>query len=218
MLILSEEMFLHAVAWAVNILFWGGLVPQVILNYRLKTARGLSDVMLWGYFNGYIAYVYYAFCCNLPLAYRVVVPLCFVTMLLMVVQRFVYDGAYQKDKKLLVFYILNAVAAILILPQAFKQAWFIGSIAGWIEITIWALYQIPQVFKIHVNKSVVGFSFALVTLVGIGDIIELIVAITLRMPLQTIVNDLRGIVIYLIFCVQFWLYNQRDTQCLIAKN
>jgi len=208
-LLVSKGLILQATAWIVNIFFFSGLVFQGLHSFRIKCGRGLSDLTLFGYFNGYIAYLYYAFCFNLPIAYRVMIPLCMTTMLVMLAQRFLYAEWCGRDKKMFLLYLLNGLAAILILPHAFKQPWFVGNVAGWIEISIWALYQIPQVFKIHLNKSVIGFSFLLVSMVGIGDTIELIVAISLGMPWQTIINDMRGILIYSIFCVQFWLYNQK---------
>lgn len=194
--------------WVINIFFWAGLLPQVILNFKLRTTRGLSDLMLFGYFNGYITYCYYVFCFNLPLAYKIMVPLSFATMLIMLVQRFVYEQAYKRERKLLALYLLNALAAVLLIPHAFTHTNLVGNVTGWIEITIWSMYQIPQIFKVHVNKSVFGFSFLLVTLIGLGDLIELIVAIALQFPVQTIVNGFRGVFIYLIFCLQFWLYSQ----------
>ncbi len=107
-------------------------------------------------------------------------------------------------------YIFNGLIAMLILPYAFRHPWFVGNLAGCVGIMIWAIYQIPQVFKIHLNKSVVGFSFLLVSMVGFGDTLELLVAISLGMPWQTIINDMRGILIYSIFCVQFWLYRTKS--------
>jgi len=169
--------------------------------------------MLFGYFNGYIAYTYYVFCLNFPLAYKVMVPLACAMMLTMVVQRFVYEQGYKKDKKLLALYLLNGLGAILIIPQAITHACFVGNVTGWIEITIWALYQIPQVFKIYRRQSVFGFSFLLVTLIGLGDFIELIIAISLGFPVQTVINGIRGVLLYLIFCGQFLLYKQKDLLC-----
>lgn len=192
----------------VNVFFWAALIPQVILNFKLRTTRGLSDLMLFGYFNGYITYIYYVFCFNLPIAYKIMVPLSFMTMMVILVQRFVYEQAYRRDTKLLMLYLVNGCLAILIIPHAFAHTRFIGNVTGWIEIVIWAIYQIPQVLKVRVNKSVVGLSFLLVTLIGFGDLIELLVAIVLRLPVQTIVNGFRGVFIYLVFCVQFLLYSQ----------
>ena len=199
-------MILQATAWIVNIFFFSGLVFQGLHSFRIKCGRGLSDLTLLGYFNGYISYLYYAFCFNLPIAYRVMVPLSMTIMLIMLAQRFLYAEWCRRDKKLFLIFVLNGFAAMLILPQAFSRPWFVGNVAGWVGISIWALYQIPQVFKIHLNKSVIGFSFLLVSMVGIGNTIELIVAISLGMPWQTIINDMCGILIYSIFCVQFWLY------------
>ena len=73
---------------------------------------------------------------------------------------------------------------------------------------IWATYQIPQVVKVFLEKSVHGFSFSLVSLVAFGDAIELIVALLLGLPAPTLFNDFRGILIYVIFSLQFWYYKE----------
>jgi len=89
-----------------------------------------------------------------------------------------------------------------------KHPWLVGNIAGWVGISIWAIYQIPQVIKIYSQRSVFGFSFLLASMVGFGDSLELLVSLFLGLPFQSVLNNIRGILIYLIFCVQFWLYKK----------
>lgn len=192
-----------------------GLIPQVLLNFKLRSARGINDVTLLGYFNGFLSFVYYAYCCNLPFSYKVMLPLSFITFFIIVVQRFVYErplgekSSFLSNGKLLVIYVLNGLLYVLIIPGAVAYPMLIGNVAGWISISIWALYQVPQVFKIYYSKSIVGFSFLLVSLVGFGDCLQLLVAIILKFPAQMVVNGFRGVLIYLIFCLQFLRYCKR---------
>ena len=41
------------IPWIVNICYVGALIPQIFLNYKVKSTRGLSDLYLLGYLNGY---------------------------------------------------------------------------------------------------------------------------------------------------------------------
>ena len=205
---LTREFIAHLVIWASHILFWVAMLPQVRLNYKLKSTGGLSDLMLIGYFNAYIAYMIYTFCLGLPLAYKVMVTLCWLTVIVMVFQRFYYGKRCKADKSLLRVYGANVLGACTFIPVAIKYPLTVGHAAGWVMVAIWAVYQIPQILKIYRSKSVWGYSFWLPSLIGIGDLIEGIAAIVLGLPLQTIMSDFRGFAVYLIFCVQFWLYSQ----------
>jgi hypothetical protein len=68
---------------------------------------------------------------------------------------------------------------------------------------IWAIYQIPQIFKNYQNRSVSGLSFWLVSIIGFGNFTEFAVALFLGLPPQTYLNNLNGILIYLSFLYQF---------------
>ena len=153
-LFLNKEFFSHLVIWTSHILFWIALLPQVALNFKLKSTRGLSDLMLVGYFNGYIAYVTYTFCLGLPLAYKVMISTCLITMLVMVFQRFWYERRYKTDKGLLVFYVANGLVVVALIPLIYKYMLLVGHIAGWIMAFIWGVYQIPQIIKIYRSKSI----------------------------------------------------------------
>ena len=74
--------FAKNIVWIAHALFCIALVPQILLNYKLKTTKGLSDLLIIGYLNGYISYVYYSYLFNLPLAYKVMVPLAMFLMLI----------------------------------------------------------------------------------------------------------------------------------------
>ncbi|MFA5075115.1 MAG: PQ-loop repeat-containing protein [Candidatus Babeliales bacterium] len=195
--------------WTAQILFFVGLIPQILLNYKLKSTQGLSELLLIGYLNGYIAYLYYTFCCNLPAAYKTIIPIATVAMLIMVFQRFYYVKEFDKKiYKILLIYILNFLFTISLLPFAINYKTIIGTSLGWIMAFIWATYQIPQIFKIFKEKTTFGYSFLLVSLIGVGDFVELLGALILNLPMPTILNALRGFLIYLIFCLQFWIYKK----------
>lgn len=208
---------LHLATWIINIAFWISLIPQVFLNFKLKSTEGLSDSMIYFYFVGYITYCYYIFCCGLPYAYKLFGPICFLTTLVMVAQRFIYQQRYKTDSFLLLVYAIHMCMAIVLLPFSWWYPRVVGSVTGWIQVIIWIFYQTPQVYKVHRSRSVVGFSFLLVSFIALGELIEILIAVGLRLPTQTIVNGTRGMLMYVIFCVQFWLYRKKDMYVLPAR-
>ena len=201
---MTHEFWWNAFSWFIRSLFWVGLLPQIILNYKYRTTKGISDLMLLGYLTGYISATYYVICLNLPIQYRVMVPLSLATVFIMVLQRLFYD----RSVKALLLYSGSMLLAFLAIPLAFKYTNFAGHFFGWIAVVIWTIYQIPQIVKIYFQKSIIGFSFFLVTAVGLGNIIECIFAYFAGFPDQSIVSGLRGGLIYAIFVVQFALYRR----------
>ncbi|MFA5075116.1 MAG: PQ-loop repeat-containing protein [Candidatus Babeliales bacterium] len=201
--------FVALAIWVAQILFFIGLIPQILLNYKLKSTKGLSEFLLFGYLNGSITYLYYIFCCNLPLAYKIIMPMVLLAVIIMIFQRFYYSECfYDKEYKILFFYILNILFYIFLIKLFIEYSLF-GIILGWITALIWATYQFPQVFKIFKDKTIKGFSFSLAFLVGFGNLIEFIAALNLKLPLPTTLNSFRGFLIFLIFCLQFWIYKDK---------
>ncbi|MFC1894582.1 PQ-loop repeat-containing protein [Candidatus Dependentiae bacterium] len=198
--------FAYCATWIAQILFCVSLFPQIKLNYQLKTVSGCSDFFLIGYLNGYITYIYYVYFLHFPLAYKVMVPIACVLIFIILFQRFYYSEFKRKDKFWAWVYILNISLALLIFPFTINNSYLVGTFCGWLMLFIWATYQIPQLIKCFSEKSVYGFSFALVSLIALGEVVELLGALALGLPFPTIINNFRGILIYLVFCVQFLFY------------
>ncbi|MBD3272816.1 hypothetical protein GF385_00495 [Candidatus Dependentiae bacterium] len=187
--------------WTAQVIFFLAILPQVFLNFKQKSTKGLSDFLLIGYFNAYIFYLFYVFSLNLPLAYRIMIPFSFAAVLILIFQRFYYS--VFSDFNLKLFYFFNLLIILFFIPVAIKNNFIIGHIAGWLMMLAWAVYQIPQVIKNYKLRSVNGLSFAWLTILGLGDLIEFAVALFFKLPPQTYLNNLRGIIIYLVFCFQF---------------
>ena len=201
---ISTETFFDITTWAIKILFWAGLLPQLLMNCRQQSTRGMSGFMLWGYFNGYLTATFYVFCLNLPFAYKFMIPFSLLTVSVMVAQRFIYD----KDFGQLRYYVVSILVGLVGIPLAFSHAALVGNLFGWASVSIWALYQLPQIYKIYFEKTVVGFSFLLVSTIGIANLIETSIAAGYGLPTQSILSGLRGGLIYAVFCVQFLLYRK----------
>lgn len=203
---LSSSLLKTFIIWVINISFIFAVFPQIILNKKRKTTKGLSDLYLVSYFNGYAVNLFYVFSLNFNLAYKTRAILAIFAVGYLLWQRFYYDSNFLNLKtKILYFgdFLLLIISGLLILQYPING----GNIAGWALVGIWTFYQLPQILKIYKTKSVAGFSFLLVTLIGIGNIIELLMAFVLKLPIQTYLIDLRGIIIYVIFILQFYLYS-----------
>ena len=182
------------------------LLPQALLNYRLKSADGLSELYLFAFFNGYLAETFYIFFLNLPLAYKVLGPLGTLCISVIVCQRFYYATWNKKTIRLGKIYLVNVALICCSLPWMFMHPILAGNITGWMASVIWCTYQFPQVVKIFLKRSTSGFSFTLATMCGVASVLELSVAGALGLPIQTVVNAIRGIMVYLIFLFQFLIY------------
>ncbi len=192
--------------WFINIAYLGALVPQIILNYKMKSTAGLSDLYLLGYLSGYAMQFFYSYGLDFPMAYKVMGVITFLAVCLIISQRIFYKDLLINFASLKL-YIL--VFGIIVLSGCFLFNYpkNLGILAGWVATVVWAVYQLPQVYKIYKAKSVVGFSFVLATLIGLGNLMDFGLAIILRWPIQSYLIALRGLIIYAIFCFQFWIYS-----------
>ncbi len=194
-----------ALFWLIQIIYAANFIPQIWLNYRLKSLRGLSDLYLMAFLCAYIGELFYFYCLDFPTAYKAMIFVFLAEILFMTYQRFLYGGT--TPKKYLAFgYGIIALITAIIFPYAFTHPQIVGHSAGWFMVSIWSVYQIPQIIKNHARKSVKGFSFISATLIAMGALLELSLAFITHLPIQTIFKTSRSILVYLIFCFQFWLY------------
>ncbi len=202
------ELFVSNVAWIANTLYFASILPQIWLNYKLKSTAGLSDLMIIGYIAGYSASFFYVFLLGLPLAYKILVPISFAVASILMFQRFHYAKS-PFQTRLLVGYFSVAIVVMLLIPLAYYYPKIVGHASGWFCAIIWTVYQIPQIAKIWMTGSVLGFSFGLPSIIVIGNIVELAGAVIGGFPFQTVLIDLRGLLVYVIFCFQFWYFSSK---------
>ena len=195
------------IPWIVNFFYFVGLFPQIYLNYKSKSTQGLSDLLILGYFDGYLAYFIYAYFFEFPIAYRMLLPVAVLASLVLIYQRFFYqrDGLGKSNNYI---YYINFLLMIFFGIFLYLLPMKAANIAGWISTAIWYLYLIPQVIEIYLRKTVKGFSFLLVLFVGLGGVADFSVAILYSLPIQIILIGLRGIAFFFIFAAQFWIYRK----------
>jgi uncharacterized protein with PQ loop repeat len=208
MSIIDQYFFPYLAIWIVNIGFFVSLIPQILLNYRLKTTKGLSDLFLLATLNGQFGYLSFTFYANLPLIYKVMNSCYFIAILIIIAQRFLYSQNQLKEKRILNFYLLNFLLGLIFIFIAPKISWGI-SFLGWFPVVLGFWKKWPQVIKIYKEKSVVGFSFLFVLVSICAYLFEMVAGIILKLPLPIIFNDLKGVFVYLIFLVQFMVYRDR---------
>ncbi len=199
-----ESMALGAV-WLICIIYFSSILPQIFLNYKLRSVTGLSNLMLFGLLIGYIAETYYVECLYLPNGYRVMLPLGIIAAIVLCFQKIYFEGL-SSSKGFLNILVGIIGISFFFLPLAFKNLSLVGNIAGWIGAFIWSTYKLPQVAKLYKSKSVYGFSFFFVLILWVGSFLEFIAAMILKLPGQTIFNGLYGIIVNSVLMFQFFLY------------
>ncbi len=198
--------------WVCQFLYTICFIPQIIHNYRCKFGTGISEFFLIGYLNVYIALLYYVFLCNMPLAYKSMGVLQLLATLILIYQRLYYNGRFTN--RLWLFYVLNIILGLAVLPLAFKYPISVGLMGGWVMLLVGSVNQLPQIFKIYKEKNTAGFSLFFVVITALAGITEVTLSILLQFPMQTLLSSSRVAIIALIFCFQFWWY-RKNNKCAI---
>jgi len=195
----------HILIWVVQLCYVLCLVPQIMKNVKMGGTAGISDILLFGFLNGYFAIFYYLFGLGMPFAYKVMNTFQFFALIGLILQRIHYDEteSYRRFE-----YCLwgNSALALFFVPAAVVYPSDIGNAAGWLAIGLFSMSYLCQVVKIFVTKSVVGFSLMFVAITALGVCFELIAANILGLPQQTHVSLWRAATVCGIFFFQFWLY------------
>lgn len=203
----SVDFWIQASLWLAQIFYFACLVPQIITNYRQKSGKGISALLLAGYLNAYLFVLFYVFSMNLPPAYKIMRPLQMFATIILIIQRMYYD----KDpltKKYWYAFGANLIAFILVIPHALAYPLLIGSSFGFANSIISFVNQLPQVVKIHQEKSVVGFNILFVVFTAIGAGIEITASLVTYLPPQVRFNALRALVLCGVICWQFRTYKK----------
>ena len=187
-----------------------GLIPQIVGNYKQKSGLGLSDFLLWTMFNAFATLTFYFFCLSLPVGYCVSLTLQLMGSVILIAQRLYYDGLMQNVPLILV-YIMNIIAFCALIPYSLQYPTMVGNITGWIGLILVIVGRIPQVVKIYKARSVQGFSYGFVLFLGMGSLLELLIVLMYKLPVQTLATASWALLSFAIFTCQFWLYKWRST-------
>lgn len=193
-------------AWIPFTVYYFSGMPQIVLNYQNKSTAGLSYRMIFFDYTGNLATTIYTFLLLLPLACRVLEPLCLFNIAILVFQCFYYCREAGARFFLAASYVLLHVVAGAMLVTAWWYPREIGNAMGWVSVLVQLFTQLPQVIKNYQRKSVRGLSFAYVSLLGFAGCMEMGISLMLKLPIQNVLNGVRAVVYYLLLCWQFYVY------------
>lgn len=193
-----------------NIIFMVSLLPQIFLNYKIRSTNGLSDLFIFASLNGQFSYLIYAFIKDLPTIYKIINPIYAFLYLIIIFQRFYYSNLNPKEKVVLRLYSLNIFVLLYLAYIIFSERNSIGNILGWIPVSIGLWKKVPQIFKVYKAKSVYGFSLFFIILSLVSYSCETIAGIILKLPAPVLFNDLRGVIVNIVFLAQFWIFQAKN--------
>lgn len=204
-------------AWIPALVYFSAPWMQALKNFFRGSAGAVSHRMLFVAAIGSVSKLLYNFFLWLPFAYRCVRPFTLAALLVLVVQSYWYAETPQLKRRIAFAYTaLASVTAGLILWGIWMPG-FIGHGAGWVSCAALSVYQAPQVWKNYTRKSVEGLSFAYLTLLCVGATLEIVVALIMGLPIQSVLNGLRGIAYYTVFCYQFVYYSKESDDVMLAE-
>lgn len=190
-----------------QILYTVCFIPQLMVNFKNKSGKGLSEFLLIAYLNTYWLLLFYMFALNLPLIYRIMTPVQTVLTYGLIFQRLYYDSS-PEVRWWKFFYAVNTGIFLFFIPAACKDPQTIGALFGWLGLAAVLVNQLPQIVKLHRDKRVFDLSFAFIFLTGLAAVFESTGSILGQLPLQTILMATRGVVMCSILAVQYFMYKR----------
>lgn len=206
----SSHLVFSSLVWLAQIFYIVCFIPQIMENLRQHSERGLSDYFLIGNLNSYIFLAFDIFCNQYPWPYMITSGVQLVGISILIFQRFYYDFSGTKGKKFFVFYLLNVIGALAMIPYARAHPHFMGELSAWMVIILVGAGMIPQAFKIYKSKSVEGFSFLFITLFSMASLCEFILCVSLNLSLPYLLYTVQDLIMFVVFVVQFFLYAKGD--------
>ncbi len=189
-------------------IYCGSIIPQIVVNYRLKTGKGLSDLLLFTFFGAVTACAVSFYALNMPVGYRISLTAQVVLVGILVGQRFLYDS-FGHTNLLLGAYgcmILGALGALLFVP---KNPGLIGNITGWVGFVLFVVNRLPQIVKVQQEKSVKGFSYGFVLLLSAAALMEMSIVLYYKLPTLVLFMASWAIICSLVFLRQFHAFSPR---------
>lgn len=191
------------IAWIPMILFCGAPLAQVYLNWVNQSTKRLSQWSVFLGISGLLGSLLYDYFMWLPFAYRFMHPLILLAWTGLALQEFWYSKRENVRYGLLYGY------GALLLVVCFALFWGtyyplqVGFVAGWAFTCLYAVFQLPQIIKNQQERSVEGLSFSYISMMGFASMIDLSIAYFRLLPLPSVLNALRGVLVYVVFLYQF---------------
>lgn len=191
------------ITWVPLAMYTLAALPQFITSLRTKSAKGVSQGMIYIRLTAVSFYVIYAFSCGLPLAYRVLMPVYWVMLGSLGLQGYLYDSDHTHQRMMRLGYGFSALCATVMIMVARFDPYDAGMVSGWIALCGYAVCEIPQVYKNYRRRSLKGFNFFFPSFLALGAVIELIAGLVLGYPKPTLASSVRILTFYAIYCAQY---------------
>lgn len=189
------------------LLYTLSFLPQIVENYRAKSGNGLSDYFLLAYLHTYMTLLIYIFSLHVNIAYIIACPLQALALVILIGQRLYYSR--EQGSSLGMFYLMNVLIYIIFTPVILLCPIHAGHALGWASFILGLINQLPQLLKVYWAKSVQGFSYLFVLIMGLAAVAELYAAVRLGLPLQTICMACKGFIFFMLFSYLFVKYGKK---------
>ncbi|MBM3886334.1 PQ-loop repeat-containing protein [Candidatus Dependentiae bacterium] len=181
-------------------------IPSIVKNYRMKTGTGWSWGMLYTFFNGYLASIFYFCCLRLPICWRISVFFQLFCIMILFSQRLYYGVFTYKSVLIILGFSFSIGLALAIIPLALRCSSLVGNAAEWISFGIGLISRLPQIIKIHRERSVYGFSYTTQCIMGIASLMEIGIVLAYKLPLQSLASSVWSLILFVIFTIQFYWF------------
>lgn len=190
-------------AWVPMVLFCAAPIAQVYLNWVKQSTKSMSQWTVFLCLSGLLCSLLYDYFMWLPLAYRLMHPLILLAWTTLALQEFWYSGRSFVRSSLLYAYgfLFIAVSFALFWGQYYPVE--VGCLTGWLFTVLYAIFQVPQIVKNQTMRSVEGLSFWYISMMGCASFADLVLAYWRLLPLPSVLNAVRGLLVYAIFIYQF---------------
>lgn len=207
----SSHLVFSTLVWLAQIFYITCFIPQIMENLRQHSEKGLSDYFLIGSLNSYIFLAYDIFCNRYPWPYMITSAIQLIGITVLIIQRFYYDFSGARAKRFFIFYLLNVIGALSMIPFAQAHPHFMGEFSAWMVIILVGAGMVPQAYKIYKAKSVEGFSFLFITLFSMASFCEFILCLNLDLAFPYMLYTVQDLVMFIVFLIQFLLYAKGDS-------
>lgn len=197
--------------WGTRLIFFVGLIPQIIYNFINNSAKGLNNLFLLCFFNFYFSLFINSFLRDLPEAYRFVGFLSLIATLILMFQRFNYLRKTNKNQSesILNFFVINLLFYFFLLFFINIFPFFIISFLSLVVFISGIIGLVPQIIEIYKNKSVGNLSLQTILIMGFGGLIEFSVSVVTFLPLDIILFNGMNISCTIIFLSQYYFYSKK---------
>ncbi len=190
-------------AWVPMVLFCAAPLAQVYLNWLKRSTKSISQWTVFLGLSGLLCSLLYDYFMWLPFAYRMMHPLILLAWTTLALQEFWYSGRVFVRSSLMYAYafLFVCISGALFWGQYYPLE--VGVATGWLFTVLYAIFQVPQIIKNQQSRSVEGLSFWYVSMMGCASLADLGIAYWRLLPLPSVLNAVRGLLVYTIFVYQF---------------